>query len=63
MVATYDYGRMLELQAKLAAMGLSDQSDAEAEMNKGLASVFGRANFSVDTTDKGLVMWGAFDLK
>lgn len=61
LVMTYDYGRLLQLQAQMAAMGGGDPDDAE--LIKSMAEVLGRASMTVDANDKGLVMWSALDLK
>lgn len=62
LVMSYDYGRLFEIQGQMASLA-GGQDPAEAEMINRMASVFGRATFSVDVNDKGVVMWGAFDLK
>jgi hypothetical protein len=62
LVMSYDYGRLFEIQGQMAAMAGGQDPD-EAETTKRMASVFGRATFSADVNDKGVVMWGAFDLK
>lgn len=62
MVASYDYGQLVTLRGQLGGL-LEAESDAEAELDAGLANMFGRAAGSIDIGDKGLVMWGSVELK
>lgn len=66
LVATYDYGRFAELQAELEKMNRYDDGPEDkdmADLQKSISKLFDRGSFSVDVNDKGLVMWGALDMK
>lgn len=66
LVATYDYGRFAELQAELQKMnsyGDDDEDKDLQDLQKSISKLFDRGSFSVDVNDKGLVMWGALDMK
>ena len=60
MVASYDYGRLLALRAQLGDL-LAD--DPGADLDAGLANLFGRGAASIDVGDKGIVFWGTVELK
>lgn len=62
LVASYDYGQLIALRGQLGGL-LEAESDAEAELDAGLATMFGRAGGSIDIGDKGLVFWGSVELK
>jgi hypothetical protein len=63
LAASYDYGKFLELRAKMVGLGGGLDDDADQKMNDDLAKIFGRASVSLDITDKGLGMWGSIDMK
>jgi hypothetical protein len=58
LVASYDYGEFMKLQTKLGAM-TGEKEDGIDELAKSL----GRASFSLDVNDQGLVMWGDIEMK
>jgi hypothetical protein len=62
VVASYDYGKLLALRAQLGDL-FEAEEDAGAELDAGLANMFGRAAASIDVGDKGLVFWGTVELK
>lgn len=64
-VATYDYGRLMELQTSFADLAGDDDPELKAvrDMQLAIAKMFDRATMSVDVNDKGIVMWGAIDMK
>jgi hypothetical protein len=56
-VASYDYGQLMKLQKKLmGAFGQPQDPDA-------MTDVLGRASFSLDLNDKGLMLWGNIEMK
>jgi hypothetical protein len=60
LVASYDYGEVVKLQAKLGRMAGGDKDSAALDE---MAKALGRASFSVDINDQGLVMWGDIEMK
>ena len=57
-VASYDYGALMGLQKKLGSMFGSPTDPADA-----MGDVFGRASFSCDVNDHGLMLWGNLEMK
>jgi len=57
-VASYDYGQLMALQKKLGSMFGSPTDPADA-----MGEVFGRASFSCDVNDHGLMLWGNLEMK
>jgi len=62
MVASYDYGKLLALRSHLGDLFAAEE-DPAAELDAGLANMFGRAAASIDVGDKGIVFWGTVELK
>ena len=60
LVASYDYGKLVELRTQLGGLL---EAEAGADLDAGMANMFGRAAASIDVGDKGLVMWGSVELK
>jgi hypothetical protein len=62
LVASYDYAKLTQLQAKILGAKGTGAEDF-AEMFKGLDNAFGRATAIVDVTDQGLSFWTTLELK
>ncbi|HEU0032268.1 MAG TPA: hypothetical protein VFQ53_16670 [Kofleriaceae bacterium] len=61
LVATYDYGKFMELNRQIT--GGFDPDDALSGGKDPFTTVFGRTVFSIDVNDKGLVGWGTVEMK
>lgn len=57
LAGTLDMGKLMALQAQL------DPDNDTRDLDESLGAIFGRATFSVDVTDAGLVMWMSGELK
>jgi hypothetical protein len=58
---TYDYGRLIQLSTQMKRMkGTVDPSD---DMNAAMADLFSRGSMTLDTSDKGLVIWASLEMK
>jgi hypothetical protein len=58
---TYDYARLIELSMQVKR--LQGKTDPTDDLNLALAQLFSRGNLTLDTSDRGLVMWASVDMK
>jgi hypothetical protein len=66
LALTMDYGKVMALMSELERLtsGIDDpMAAASADLNAKLAALYGRSEFTVDASDKGVRVFGTIDLK